>query len=50
VAASCEHGNEPSGSIEDRVASQEGLCSVELVIILPVVLYGTFVTHPEGRN
>jgi hypothetical protein len=39
VAGSCEHGNEPSGSIECGefldwlsilVASQEGLCSMEL--------------------
>jgi hypothetical protein len=40
VASSCECGNEPSGSItcggisglaEDLLASQEGLCSMELV-------------------
>jgi hypothetical protein len=40
VAGSCEHGNEPSGSIKcgeilDKLsvllASQEGLCSMELV-------------------
>jgi hypothetical protein len=40
VAGSCEHGNEPSGSITcgeslDQLsvllASQEGLCSMELV-------------------
>jgi hypothetical protein len=39
VARSCEHGNEPSGSIKcgefDQLsvllASQEGLCSMELV-------------------
>jgi hypothetical protein len=34
VASSCEHGNEPSGSIEWGefldLASQEGLCSMEL--------------------
>jgi hypothetical protein len=38
VAGSCEHGNEPSGSIKCRefldylnvlLASQEGLCSME---------------------
>jgi hypothetical protein len=35
----CEHGNEPLGSIKGRefgyprlVASEEGLCSMELVI------------------
>jgi hypothetical protein len=40
VAGSCEHGNEPSGSInagnscvaERLLASQEGLSSVELVM------------------
>jgi hypothetical protein len=40
VAGSCEHGDEPSGSIECGefldwlsvlVASQEGICSMELV-------------------
>jgi hypothetical protein len=40
VAGSCKHGNEPSGSIKDGeffnylsllLASQEGLCSIELV-------------------
>jgi hypothetical protein len=40
VAGSCEHGNEPSGSIKFGefldylsllLASQEGLCSMELV-------------------
>jgi hypothetical protein len=40
VADSCEHGNEPSGSIKCRefldclsvlLASYEGLCSMELV-------------------
>jgi hypothetical protein len=40
VAGSCEHGNEPSGSIKCGefldylsllLASQEGLCSMELV-------------------
>jgi hypothetical protein len=40
VAGSCEHGNEPSGSIKCvefldylnvLLASQEGLCSMELV-------------------
>jgi hypothetical protein len=40
VAGSCEHGAEPSGSIKCRefsdylsirLASQEGLCSMELV-------------------
>jgi hypothetical protein len=40
VAGSCEHGNQPSGSIKRRgiswlaerlSASQEGLCSIELV-------------------
>jgi hypothetical protein len=45
VAGSCQHGNEPSGSIKfgeipDQLsvllASQEGLCSMELVI---AVLY-----------
>jgi hypothetical protein len=36
VAGSCECGNEPSGSIkrgelaDDLLASQEGLCSMEL--------------------
>jgi hypothetical protein len=43
VAGSCEHGDEPSGSIKcgefpDQLsvllASQEGLCSMELVIYL----------------
>jgi hypothetical protein len=42
VAGSCEHGNEPSGSIKFGefldylsvpLASQEGLCSMELVKI-----------------
>jgi len=40
VAGSCEHCNEPSGSIEggefrdklSLLASQEGLCSMELVM------------------
>jgi hypothetical protein len=41
VVGSCEHGNEPLGSIECGVfidwlslllASQEGLCSMELVL------------------
>jgi hypothetical protein len=40
VAGSCEHGNETSGSIKGReflgylselLASQEGLCSMELI-------------------
>jgi hypothetical protein len=40
VAGSCEHGKDPSGSIKCRgfldylnvpLASQEGLCSIELV-------------------
>jgi hypothetical protein len=40
VAVSCEHGNEPLGSIKCRefldllsvlLASQEGLCSMQLV-------------------
>jgi hypothetical protein len=40
VAGSCEHGNEPSGSIKCGgfldylsllLASQEGLCSMELI-------------------
>jgi hypothetical protein len=40
VAGFCEHGNEPSGSINDRkfldylsmlLASQERLCSMDLV-------------------
>jgi hypothetical protein len=40
VAGSCEHGNEPLGSIKCRefldqlsvlLASEEGLCSMELV-------------------
>jgi hypothetical protein len=41
VAGSCEHGNEPSGSIKCEefldylsvlLVSQEGLCSMELII------------------
>jgi hypothetical protein len=40
VVGSCEHGNQPSGSIKDGefldqlsvlLASQRGLCSMELV-------------------
>jgi hypothetical protein len=40
VAGSCEHGNEPSGSIKDEdllvymsvlLTSQEGICSMEFV-------------------
>jgi hypothetical protein len=43
VASSCEHGDEPSGSIKCRefldwlsvlLVSQEGLCSMELVSLL----------------
>jgi hypothetical protein len=43
VAGSCDHGNEPSSSIKGRefldqlsvlLASQEGLCSMDLVGLL----------------
>jgi hypothetical protein len=43
VAGSCEHGNEPSGSIKFGefldylsvlLASKEGLCSIEFVICI----------------
>jgi hypothetical protein len=43
VVGCCEHGNEPSGSINDEefldsrtyyLASQEGLCSMQLVSYL----------------
>jgi hypothetical protein len=45
VASSCEHGDEPSGSIKCRefldqlsvlLASQEGLCCMELVLVSQV--------------
>jgi hypothetical protein len=44
VAGSCECGNEPSGAIkrgEFLLASQEGLCSMELVIFQVIL-------RPEG--
>jgi hypothetical protein len=57
VAGSCEHGNEPSGSIKcgeflDKLsvllASQEGLCSMDLVswlkcdVINSLILFSVF--------
>jgi hypothetical protein len=48
VAGSCEHGDEPSGSTECGefpdylsvlLASQEGLCSMELVIEVALKCY-----------
>jgi hypothetical protein len=48
VAGSCEHGNEPSGSIKCGefldwlsvlLASQEGLCSMELVKVNEIKLF-----------
>jgi hypothetical protein len=32
VEGSCEHGNEPSGSIKCWAASQEGLSSIKLTL------------------
>jgi hypothetical protein len=52
VAGSCEHGNEPSGSIKCGefldylsvlLASQEGLCSMELVSFI-LKIYHRFVS------
>jgi hypothetical protein len=52
-AGSCEHGDEPSGSIKDGEfpdqlsvlsASQEGLCSMELL------LYGESHDHTDPEN
>jgi hypothetical protein len=42
VAGCCEYGDEPSGSMKcveylDVLASQEGLCSMELVRTRPVL-------------
>jgi hypothetical protein len=55
VSGSCEHGDEPSGSIKFKkflhklsvlIASQEGLCSMELVTVAQLVkkLPGTYET------
>jgi hypothetical protein len=47
VAGSCEHGNEPSGSIKCGefldwlsvlLASEEELCFLELVIIIVIII------------
>jgi hypothetical protein len=44
MGGSCEHGNEPSGSIKDKLSSlatrtirftQEGQCSMELLRLIP---------------
>ena len=46
MAGSCECGNEPSGSIkcgeflvENRLASQEGLCSMQSVMSLNSICF-----------
>jgi hypothetical protein len=57
VAGSCEHGNEPSGSIKCGefldylsvlLASQEGPCSMELVIIMN--LFNKYKCEVKKRN
>jgi hypothetical protein len=54
VVGSCEHGNEPSGSIKCGefldylsvlLASQEGLCSMELVRRLVSSVHGNFISN-----
>ena len=59
MAGSCECGNEPSGSVKrreflgmpgDPLASQEGLCSMELVIYVCVCVYiYIYIAGPSGR-
>ena len=48
MAGACQCGNEPSGSIKcgeflglaaNRLVSQEGLCSMELIIIIIILLF-----------
>jgi hypothetical protein len=59
VAGSCEHGDEPSGSIKrgkflDQLsvllASQEGLCSMEFVSCLCYYTYMFFVFTEGSGN